>query len=52
MSLSSQVWGLLVHITFVLVMKMLVHVSLCSSWWVTQGEVKVFAPLVRTLGRE
>ena len=50
--LVCQVSGWLVHNTFVLVMKMPVHVGPCSSWWVTQGEVKVFAPLVRALGRE
>jgi len=52
--LVCQVWGWLVHITFVLVMKIPVtrHVGPCSSWLVTQGEVKVFAPLVRILGRE
>ena len=49
--LVCQVWGWLVRITFMLVTKMPVHVGACSSWWVTQGEVKAFAPLVRALER-
>jgi len=50
--LVCQVWGWLVHITFVLKMPVTRHVGPCSSSWVTQREVKVFAPLIRVLGRK
>jgi len=47
--LMCQVWGWLVHTTFVLVMEIPAHVCPHSSWWVTQEEVEVFPPLVRAL---
>ena len=47
--LVGELWGWLIHTTFVFVMEMLMHICPYLSWPVAQRNLEVFSVLVRAL---
>jgi len=46
----GQVMGRFVHTAFVLVVEMTMYIYSHSPWWVTDCQLEILPPLVRTLG--